>query len=58
MATKEKLYVFTKKCKINLSCPLLQVIQGEIGRKSNSERDGEREGEKIKFSPWFVDGCL
>lgn len=22
------------------------------------EREGGREGEKIKFSPWFVDGCL
>lgn len=45
---KEKLYIFTKTSKVNLSCPLLQVIQGETDRKRNSnthteEREGGRE---------------
>lgn len=56
VAWPQKRYVFTKKYKIHLSCPLLQVIQGEVERVT--QRDRQREGEKIKFSPWFVDGYL
>ena len=43
MATKEKLYVFTKKYKIHLSCPLLQVIQEEIEKITLRETERGRE---------------
>lgn len=43
VAWPQKRYVFTKKYKIHLSCPLLQFIQGEIERVTLRETDRGRE---------------